>query len=285
ENKPIITGDVPKWLFDIDSLTKSMNDVPVDADGLMFDSSSKNSSDDEPQPSSNAKKKDYEGVIITIRSNRSQIVSDMFSLGRSATLEATHADLFGDETEMDMSNLTTSYQVPTTPNTRIHKNHSLDHVIGDIQSGVQIRGMTKNTNEHGFISVVYEGKTYEDLHTCLFACFLSHEEPKRIAKALCDPACVEAMQEELLQNKKDERGIVIRNKARLVAQGYTQEEGIDYDEVFAPVARIEAIRLFLAYASFMGFMVYQMDVKSAFLYSTIEEELQEPGMEPWPSIY
>ncbi|GKD29466.1 putative ribonuclease H-like domain-containing protein, partial [Tanacetum coccineum] len=74
------------------------------------------------------------------------------------------------------------------------------------------------------------------------------------------------------RNKKDERGIVVRNKARLVAQGYKQEEGIDYDEVFAPVARIEAIRLFLAYASFMNFIVYQMDVKSAFLYGTIEEE-------------
>ncbi|GJU07285.1 putative ribonuclease H-like domain-containing protein [Tanacetum coccineum] len=73
--------------------------------------------------------------------------------------------------------------------------------------------------------------------------------------------------------EKDERGIVTRNKERLVAQGYTQEEGIDYDEVFAPVARIEAIRLFLAYASFMGFMIYQMDVKSAFLYGTIEEEV------------
>ncbi|GJT37049.1 putative ribonuclease H-like domain-containing protein [Tanacetum coccineum] len=383
ENKPIVTGDGPKWLFDIDSLTKSMNYVPVVAgtnsndfagseesngaghtsketefsqdyivmplwkDGSMFDSSSKNSSDDEPQPSSNAEKKDDEGVskasgfsdqeqpesstpnintvgpsintasanfktgslnintvsptVITTRSNRSQNVSDMFSLGRSATLEATHADLFGDETEMDMSNLTTSYQVPTTPNTRIHKDHSLDHVIGDIQSGVQTRGMTKNTNEHGFISAVYEGKTHEDLHTCLFACFLSQEEPKRIAKALSDPAWVEAMQEELLQfklqkvwilvdlpkgkraigtkwifrNKKDERGIVTRNKARLVAQGYTQEEGIDYDEVFAPVARIEAIRLFLAYASFMGFMVYQMDVKSAFLYGTISTILLE----------
>ncbi|GJU49057.1 putative ribonuclease H-like domain-containing protein [Tanacetum coccineum] len=69
----------------------------------------------------------------------------------------------------------------------------------------------------------------------------------------------------VLKNKKDERGIVIRNKARLVAQGYTQEEGIDYEEVFAPVARIEAIRLFLAYAAYMGFTVYQMDVKSAFL--------------------
>nr|GEY73116.1 hypothetical protein [Tanacetum cinerariifolium] len=74
-------------------------------------------------------------------------------------------------------------------------------------------------------------------------------------------------------NKKDERGIVVRNKERRVAQGHTQEEGIDYEEVFAPVARIEAIRLLLAYASFMGFMVYQMDVKSAFLYETIEEEV------------
>ncbi|GKG15032.1 copia protein, partial [Tanacetum coccineum] len=75
------------------------------------------------------------------------------------------------------------------------------------------------------------------------------------------------------RNKKDERGIVIKNKARLVVQGYTQEEGIDYDEVFDPVARIEAIRLFLAYASFKEFMVYQIDVKSAFLYDKIEEEV------------
>ncbi|GJR73922.1 putative ribonuclease H-like domain-containing protein [Tanacetum coccineum] len=131
-------------------------------------------------------------------------------------------------------------------------------------------------------------------------------EPASIAKALSDSSWVEAMQEELLQfklqqvwilvdlpigkrairtkwvfkNKKDERGIVIRNKARLVAQGHRQEEGIDYEEVFAPVARIKAIRLFLAYASFMGFLVYQMDVKSAFLYGTIEEEVyvtQPPG--------
>ncbi|GKE68322.1 putative ribonuclease H-like domain-containing protein, partial [Tanacetum coccineum] len=124
-------------------------------------------------------------------------------------------------------------------------------------------------------------------------------KPTKIAQALDDESWVEAMQEELLQfkiqkvwtlvdlpygkkaigtkwvyrNKKDERGIVVRNKARLVAQGYKQEEGIDYDEVFAPVARIEAIRLFLAYASFMNFLVYQMDVKSSFLYVTIEEEV------------
>ncbi|GJW29529.1 putative ribonuclease H-like domain-containing protein [Tanacetum coccineum] len=132
------------------------------------------------------------------------------------------------------------------------------------------------------------------------------KEPKKIAEALQDDSWVQAMQEELLQfklqqvwvlvdlphgmkvigtkwvyrNKRDERGVVVRNKARLVAQGYTQEEGIDYDEVFAPVARIEAIRLFLAFASFMGFIVYQMDVKSAFLYGTIDEEVyvsQPPG--------
>ncbi|GJY52672.1 putative ribonuclease H-like domain-containing protein [Tanacetum coccineum] len=75
------------------------------------------------------------------------------------------------------------------------------------------------------------------------------------------------------RNKKDERGVVVRNKARLVAQGHRQEEGIYYDEVFAPVARIEAIRIFLAFASYMGFIVYQMDVKSAFLYGKIDEEV------------
>nr|GEX14513.1 hypothetical protein [Tanacetum cinerariifolium] len=74
----------------------------------------------------------------------------------------------------------------------------------------------------------------------------------------------------ILKNKRDARGIVVRNKASLVAQGHRQEKGIDYDEVFAPVARIEAIRLFLALASYIGFMVYQMDVKSAFLYGEIK---------------
>nr|GEZ19671.1 hypothetical protein [Tanacetum cinerariifolium] len=75
------------------------------------------------------------------------------------------------------------------------------------------------------------------------------------------------------ENKKDEIGIVLRNKARLVAQGHRQEEGINYDEVFAPVAQIEAIRIFLAFTSLMGFIVYQMDVRSAFLYGKMEEEV------------
>nr|GEV07940.1 copia protein [Tanacetum cinerariifolium] len=82
------------------------------------------------------------------------------------------------------------------------------------------------------------------------------------------------------RNKMDEKGVVVRNKARLVAHGHRQEEGIDYNEVFAPMARIEAIRIFLAFASYMGFIVYQMDVKSALLYGTIDEEVyvtQPPG--------
>ncbi|GJU06102.1 putative ribonuclease H-like domain-containing protein [Tanacetum coccineum] len=182
----------------------------------------------------------------------------------------------------------------------------VDNVIGEVQSTVQTRRMSKSTSEQGFLSDVYKQKTHDTLNTCLYACFLSQIEPTSIAKALSDSSWVEAMHEKLLQfklqqvwilvdlpngkkaigtkwvfrNKKDERGIVIRNKARLVAQGHRQEEGIDYEEVFAPVARIEAIRLFLAYASFMGFLVYQMDVKSAFLYGTIEEEVyvtQPPG--------
>ncbi|GJT26347.1 putative ribonuclease H-like domain-containing protein [Tanacetum coccineum] len=100
----------------------------------------------------------------------------------------------------------------------------------------------------------------------------SEIEPTSIAKALSNSSWVEAIRKILL---KDERGIVIRNKARLVAQGHRQEEGIDYEEVFAPVARIEEIRMFLAYASFMGFLVYQIDVKSAFLYGTIKEEVTQ----------
>ncbi|GKE72513.1 putative ribonuclease H-like domain-containing protein [Tanacetum coccineum] len=82
------------------------------------------------------------------------------------------------------------------------------------------------------------------------------------------------------RNKKDERGVVVRNKARLVDQGHRQEERIDYDEVFPSMARIEAIWIFLAFTSYMGFIVYQIDVKSAFLYGTIDEEVyvsQPPG--------
>ena len=123
-------------------------------------------------------------------------------------------------------------------------------------------------------------------------------EPTSVPAALADSSWLEAMQEEMqqfknqqvwilvplpdgkyaigtkwiLKNKRDARGIVVKNKARLVAQGFRQEEGIDYDEVFAPVARVEAIRIFLAYASYMGFTVYQMDVKGAFFMERLKKK-------------
>ncbi|GKD69096.1 putative ribonuclease H-like domain-containing protein, partial [Tanacetum coccineum] len=157
--------------------------------------------------------------------------------------------------EVDINNLDAFMPVSPIPTTRVHKDHPVEQIIGDLNSAPQTRRMTKNLEEHGLFSSVQQRTNHKDFQNCLFGCFLSQEEPKRAIRTKW-----------VYRNKKDERGIVIKNKARLVAQGYTQEEGIDYDEFFAPVARIEAIRLFLAYASFKDFMLYQMDVKSAFLY-------------------
>ncbi|GJX63156.1 ribonuclease H-like domain-containing protein [Tanacetum coccineum] len=126
--------------------------------------------------------------------------------------------------EVDMHNLDTTIQVSLIPTTRIHKDHPLDQVIGDLQSATQTRRMSKNLEEHGFVSTLQQKQTIKTFKTACLLDFYHKKNPKR--------------------NKKDERGIVIRNKAILVDQGYTQEEGIDYDEVFAHIARIEAIRLF-----------------------------------------
>ncbi|GJY95972.1 retrovirus-related pol polyprotein from transposon TNT 1-94 [Tanacetum coccineum] len=105
-------------------------------------------------------------------------------------------------------------------------------------------------------------------HECLYVNFLSKIEPKKLIKALEEEGWIIVMQEEM-----DEIGVVIKNKARLVAQGFRQEEGIDYNETFALVARLKFIRIFLAYASYMGFMMYQIDVKIAFLNGKILEEV------------
>ncbi|GJT19993.1 putative ribonuclease H-like domain-containing protein [Tanacetum coccineum] len=218
EDKPIIAGDGPKWLFDIDVLTKSMNYVPVVAgtnsndlvgteesigaghssketgssqdyilmplwkDGSLFDSSLKNASNDEPQPS------------IT-----------------TAPLEATHAEFFSDETEIDMSNITTIYLVLSTPNTRIHKDHSLDHVIGRAQKGNPSIKRSKLDRSYTIRVSTVQVTTGLNLG-----------------------------------------GSTTWQKSHW---GYTQEEGIDYDE---------------------------MDMISAFLYGKIEEEVyvcQPPGFE------
>ncbi|GJX34308.1 putative ribonuclease H-like domain-containing protein [Tanacetum coccineum] len=320
ENKPMIEGNGPKWLFDIDSLTQSMNYVPVTAgtstnesagtqedqnagtflekdgtsqdcvvmpiwkDASYFDSPSKQMGNDDPKSIADDPKENEDGSndecigkekskddsstkqdntadqpvntaspglntggirLNTVGSSVNTATSEDM-VGPSHSLKATHDEFFNDEDEPDVG-------------------------LGNI---INSYAMKEPNPEQGFLSAVYEAKTHKDVHTYLFACFLSQEEPKRVSKALNLPKGHRAIGTKwVFRNKKDERGIVIRNKARLVAQGHTQEEGIDYNEVFAPVARIEAIRLFLAYASFTSFMVYQMDVKSTFPYGQIEEEV------------
>nr|GEY07905.1 hypothetical protein [Tanacetum cinerariifolium] len=140
-----------------------------------------------------------------------------------------------------------------------------------------------------------------DAEMCMFALIVSRTEPKNIKEAMADSAWIESMQEELHQfdrldvwelvdrplctnvinlkwlwkNKRDEENTVIRNKSRLVAKGYAQKEGVDFEESFTPVARLEAVRLFIAYAAHKSFTVYQMDIKTAFLYGPLKEEVRD----------
>ncbi|GJW39831.1 putative ribonuclease H-like domain-containing protein [Tanacetum coccineum] len=306
ENKPMIEGNGLKWLFDIDSLTQSMNYVPVvagtitneSADASYFDSPSKDVGNGEPKSAADDQKQVEDGPdnendekdkseddsspkevnaagqhfniaspevntgrfklntidpsVNTASSYELDSPKDKFKLRASHTLKTTHVEFFSDEDEreVDLRNITNSYTVPTTPNTRIHKDHPIKNVIGDVKSTIQTRRMTKSlTFEQGL-------------------------NPQ----ALLKPYLINLGWKQCMKNFQQFSSN--RNKARLVAQGHRQEEGIDYEEVFAPMARIRAIRLLLAYASFMGFLVYQIDVKSAFLYGTIEEEVyvtQPPG--------
>nr|GEX22587.1 hypothetical protein [Tanacetum cinerariifolium] len=210
---------------------------------------------------------------------------------------------YDDEFGAALNNVASTVEVSPVETKRINTIHPQSLIIGDPTSAVKTRSKVKQTTtgDSAFISYIFDQQrdNHTDFHHCLFACFLSQVKPRSVAQALEDPSWVDAMQEEMqqfkfqnvwvlvdlpagkyaigtkwiLKNKRDARGIVVCNKARLVAQGHRQEEGIDYDEVFAPVSKIEAIKQFLAFASYMGFLVYQMDVKSAFLYERIDEEV------------
>nr|GEX02358.1 putative ribonuclease H-like domain-containing protein [Tanacetum cinerariifolium] len=357
ENKAIEKGADPNWLFDIDSLTKSLKYVPVDAgiistnlagtkdatsqevkkdasslryialpnwahDALLEFSSSKTQdhcstevfegsgnpnptastsnpptdlmetltvknpiptasspvptaySTDSQEPSSNAR------LISKRVANQEETPSldNILSLTNwfEDILKVTTNSDESNGVEADISNMETAITASPTPTLRIHKYHPKSQIIGPLDTLIQTRNKSKEVEEQSFIATIHQKTNLALLQFCLFSCFLS--------QTLVD--CPNGVRpigiKWVLKNKKDERGIVIRNKARLVAQGHIQEEGIDYDEVFSPVARIKAIRLFLAYALFMGFTVYQMDVKSAFLYGTINEEvyvMQPPGFQ------
>nr|GEW26072.1 hypothetical protein [Tanacetum cinerariifolium] len=299
ENKAIEKGAGPNWLFDINSLTKSMNYVPVVAGTNSTNlSDTKDAASQEPQDdcSTNAPESSgnsnptatltnpsadqmetliVETPIPTVSSlvptacftdspeppRDTRLISKRVanqvetpSLDNILTLTNRFEDILGvttnsvdsDGVEANVSNIETTITASPTPTLRIHKDHSKSQIIGPVDTLIQNRNKSKET---------------------LVDC------PKGVR-----PIGTKWV----LKNKKDEREIVIRNKARLVSQGHTQEKGIDFDEVFSPVARIEAIKLFLAYALFMGFIVYQMDVKSAFHYGTIDEEvyvMHPPGFQ------
>nr|GEU97112.1 putative ribonuclease H-like domain-containing protein [Tanacetum cinerariifolium] len=274
-------------MFDIDTLTMSMNSQPVFAGNQTNGNAGLKSSENEvaddagkkstkvprkengvQDPAKEGNKYDQEKDLRdqekALRKQFEQESKRLFGQGEAANTNSTNrlittsspdtADLqdtgifsgaYDDEVEgavADFNNLELTTVVSHIPTTRIHKDHLKERIIGDPLLAPQTRRMTKTSQEQT-MRLVDLSKGKHAIRT-----------------------------KWVYRNKKDEGGIVVRNKARLVVQGYTQEEGIDYDEVFAHVARIEAIRLFLAYASFMGFIVYQMDVKSAFLYGTIEKE-------------
>ncbi|GKC84861.1 ribonuclease H-like domain-containing protein [Tanacetum coccineum] len=243
---------LPNWFHEAQMITtndaakKSVNEEVLESSGISFPTaSSKESSKLTSTPTMETAVPTISTHVPTVIKSRGGLrYSQPPSISNAVSSENRVEDFFGDSThatrlnevEADLSNMETTIQVSPTPTLRIHKDHPKNQIIGPA-----------------------------DTPLCLFSAFLSQEEPKKISEAIKDSSWVEAMQEELLQFQ-------IQNVWVLVdcPKG---EEGIDYEEVFSPVARIEAIRLFLAYASYMGFTVYQMDVKSAFLYGTIDEEV------------
>nr|GEV74542.1 hypothetical protein [Tanacetum cinerariifolium] len=334
ENKAIEKGAGPNWLFDIDSLTKSINYVPVvdagtnstnlsgtkvdarqdvkkDVSSLRYivlpnwvheehletssqpqdacntdaPESSRNSNPTTTStnpPAEQLKTLTVETPIPTVSlpvptvcftdsqelSSKTRLISKRVtnqeetpSLDNILTLSNQFEDILRVTTnteesngvEADVNNMETTIIASPTPTFRIHRDHPKSQIISPLNTPIQTRNKSKEVGEQSFIAIIHQKTDPALLQFCLFLYFLSQVEPKNIFDPFQDPRVRPIGIKWILKNKKDERGIVIRNKARLVAQRHTQEEGIDYDEVFAPVARIEAIRLFLAHASFMGF--------------------------------
>ncbi|GJX01454.1 putative ribonuclease H-like domain-containing protein, partial [Tanacetum coccineum] len=259
KSTPNAVGSGPDWLFDIDALTRIMNYEPTVAgtqsNGFAGTKASdnadpKSSHDDGSKPSSEDGKKVDEDPRKDSESN-DQEKEDNVNITNNVNAASTN--------EVNTVGGKTSIALPDDLNMPALEDYSIfDFTRDDEDDGVEAD--MNNLDKTIQVSPIPTTRIHKD---------------HPLDQTLVDlPNGKKAIGTKwVFRNKKDEKGIVIRNKARLVAQGYTQEEGIDYDEVFSPVARIEAIRLFLAYASFKDFMVYQMDVKSAFLYGKIEEEV------------
>ncbi|GJZ61263.1 putative ribonuclease H-like domain-containing protein, partial [Tanacetum coccineum] len=303
ESTPNVVGSGLDCLFDIDALTRIMNYEPIVAgtqsnsfvgtkasdnagqarketepikDNILlplwiadppYSQEPKSSYDDGSKPSNDDGKKVDEDPIKESECNDQEKEDNLNIINNVNVVSTNKVNVVGGKT---------SIELPFDLNMPALEDYSIfDFSRNDEDDATETRKMSKNLKEHRFVTTIQQRTTHKDLQNCLFASFLSQEEPKKLEEVwtLVDlPNRKKAIGTKwVFKNKKDERGIVIRNKARLVAQGYTQEEGIAYDEVFAPFARIEAIRLFLAYASFKDFMVYQMDVKSAFLLGRLKK--------------
>nr|GEW65191.1 retrovirus-related Pol polyprotein from transposon TNT 1-94 [Tanacetum cinerariifolium] len=244
KNKPNVAGSGPTWLFDIDTLTKSMNYKLV----VTGNQSNGSAGEEEKKDAEDPRNEDNE--VLSIEEPR-----------------------VNQENDANVNNTNNLNTVSPTANAASKNDNVVDENI--------VYGCAEDLNMPNLEETVYsdddEDVGAEDDMTNLdtnISDELLQFKLQQVWTLVDLPYGKRAIGRKwVYRNKKDKRGIMIRNKARLVAQGYNKEEGIDYDEVFALVARIEAIRLFLAYASFKDFVVYQMNVKSAFPYGKIEEEV------------
>nr|GEY16192.1 putative ribonuclease H-like domain-containing protein [Tanacetum cinerariifolium] len=284
ENKTNIAGSGPTCLFDIDSLTRTMNYQPFTAGNQSNPSADGDATFDGKEHEVDTKKPGSAVNVSPSSSAQSGKQDDMNK--KKAKGKSPVKSFIGNRdlsTEFEDYSNNGSNDVNAAgsiiPTARQNYSNSTNPISAAEMEDITYSHHENVGEEADFnnleTSITIKVDSYRSLMmTSILAClhaFFHKKNPRG-----------EIGTKWVYRNKKDERGIVVKNKVRLVAQGHTQEEGIDYEEVFAPVVRIEAIRLFLAYASFMGFMVYQMDVKSAFLHGTIKEEVcvyQPPGFE------
>ncbi|TYK21443.1 gag-pol polyprotein [Cucumis melo var. makuwa] len=212
------------------------------------------------------------------------------------------SQLHSAKTDSSITDEVINNETMLVPSAHVKKNHPSSSIISDPSAGITTR-RKEMLNIAGPISLPFQGKRKfwikEEVQNYKDLCYVSAIEPTSVENSLKDEYWIKVMQEEFLQfkrnnvwtlvpkpdganiigtkwifkNKTDESGSIIRNKARLVAQGYTQVEGVDCDETFAPVARLEAIRLLLSISCFQKFKLFQMDVKSAFLNGYLNEEV------------
>ncbi|GJQ94993.1 putative ribonuclease H-like domain-containing protein [Tanacetum coccineum] len=275
ENQSNVAGNRPEWLFDIKSLTNSMNYQPVSARNRTNGYAGLETNSNAGQ-AGKEKVPDQEYILLPLLHTSSYVPSNSKEAepNDDAGKEETEHLSYDEEGKTDdLRSL--DRQVKSGNNAEnINSTNSVNTTSSTVNTASDKDGNFNNTNDE----LVFSTPIIVNAASLSFG--PSEPLDDHSKKTILWNQRRATVTKWVFRNKKDQRGIVVRNKARLVAQGYRQEEGIYYDKVFAPVARIETIKLFLAYALFMDFTVYQMDVKSAFLYGTIEEEVyvsQPPG--------